>query len=1061
MEFKLFKNKNSILITISVIVISNLHANNNCMLECENAYYNMYEMTYNELDTCNNSCPSNGSAYLTYYELYDYNYISDDSLDIPDIIDDENNYYNNEIDTINIKTGWNFIGFDNDKSFASDSVLSDNTKVDLIWQYNNAKKTWAVYSPNIETKSLIEQNGLTFKSDLDKSSGAWLLAKGDFSYIKSSKNHSLTNDDITLYQGWNLLSSVDNNNFSISHNIFTNNNLIWVYRENAWYLKHNLSNINTIGINELTNINKNEAFWVYNTNGLPSEEVNDYITIFNNLNEDSTISSLIKIDKDNYIYENNEYNEIIIISNGEEIHIGVYDSKISYLYTEEFYANVSYLSDYGYWIDYLSYYSDDNYEEISFYLENGVPIQDSISDMFNYKVLKKGFFDILQGAGKGTNPDKECSEYSELSSEMVDDCTAELIQNANAPISTVLSIVSTLSDAITDASDTIKSKINNIKDKVNNIKDKVNNIISNTENEETTTLVENFNYMQSDIVINDSSTFIEDFNNDEIDFKEKYSIESKTVVNNNSQDLNNNSSNNTDNNNQQSINDKTWYQPKMSIENCYKYTELDKEQDFIDENLNGRYDYSQKSCDLNWQQATNYCSSIGGSLPKLEDIWEHDQSGGKFNQITDSYWTSTLVTDNYAYKDNAYVYAPVLDTNWSNISKDSYGFELGTVCIGADSGFNENESILSGSVTNFIASDDKDKQISFSWDKDPYAKYFELYEYIVEDDRYIKIAQTTNNFYQIKYTEQKEAKFGVKVCTSNACSGLSIDNGQTKINQNYGDVYIEYIPPSTLDKPKNDIYYTGDWTVVQALKGSNVIDHFENNMESDWKDDKILLTGTASFEHINHQTLDTAINLLKHHTVLQNVNGQVTASEPDYYSFTAVDGEISIQVENGSFEGKGNIKYEVIGIDDGGVKAENITNFYKGERELESVAANYDFDASREKLYYKTIPGKKYFISVSTDHNGIADQQGVDFDQSTYAITYYDRKSYASYHISIDNNMGGTYKDDNGVTWTSGVKYRIFQTSCENLVYAGVDNWRTPTAEESKLSNTKECVLDK
>jgi uncharacterized protein (DUF1800 family) len=163
--------------------------------------------------------------------------------------------------TINFKTGWNFIGFDNDKNFVTDDILSDESKIKYIWQYDNLQKTWMAYSPNNQIKALIESNGYVYKSTLDKTSGAWVFAKSDFEYIET-KQHSQTNNDITIHDGWNLVSAVDNSNISIDSEIF-NNRSIWINRNNSWYFKQNKGNTNRTDVKELININPNEAFWVY------------------------------------------------------------------------------------------------------------------------------------------------------------------------------------------------------------------------------------------------------------------------------------------------------------------------------------------------------------------------------------------------------------------------------------------------------------------------------------------------------------------------------------------------------------------------------------------------------------------------------------------------------------------------------------------------------------------------------------------------------------------------------------------------------------------------------
>jgi hypothetical protein len=177
-------------------------------------------------------------------------------------INNINNYEAANIDTISIKTGWNFVGFNNTKNLANDSVLSDTNKVKLIWQYDNSNKSWIVYSPDNELQQIISDNQIPTSSTLDVRQGTWILANSDFIYT-DKKEHSLSNSDIVLYDGWNLVSSVDSSSFDISDELF-NNDFVWTYKDGTWYVKHKLdTSLNPEGVQTLSQTSSNQAYWVY------------------------------------------------------------------------------------------------------------------------------------------------------------------------------------------------------------------------------------------------------------------------------------------------------------------------------------------------------------------------------------------------------------------------------------------------------------------------------------------------------------------------------------------------------------------------------------------------------------------------------------------------------------------------------------------------------------------------------------------------------------------------------------------------------------------------------
>jgi hypothetical protein len=199
---------------------------------------------------------------------------------------------------IEIKTGWNFVGFDNKQVLDKHDDFSDIDKINIIWKYDNQNKNWELYSPNYVIENKIKDINMTFDTTLDSSNGVWILAKSDFN-ITENKDHNLSNSDIEIFDGWNLLSAVDNSHISIENNIF-NNLLVWIYRDGKWYLKHNLDNFDKIEINQLVKINPNEAFWVYKQKSITEE---------NNISQD-TNSSIDIIDNNS---TNNEVNNTVIL----------------------------------------------------------------------------------------------------------------------------------------------------------------------------------------------------------------------------------------------------------------------------------------------------------------------------------------------------------------------------------------------------------------------------------------------------------------------------------------------------------------------------------------------------------------------------------------------------------------------------------------------------------------------------------------------------------------------------------------------------------------------------
>ena len=169
-------------------------------------------------------------------------------------------------DAINLRQGWNFIGLNNTINLSSDSTFNDQSKVKIVWKYINDDKLpsqgWHVYTSDTTLKQKAEDLGLHYSDTLSYYEGAWVYAIKDLTYTVASKNHSFTNSNIPLSDGWNFLSAVDNTNININENIFTTSKATYVYRDGEWYAKFS-AGTSTTSSKILTSINSYEAFWIY------------------------------------------------------------------------------------------------------------------------------------------------------------------------------------------------------------------------------------------------------------------------------------------------------------------------------------------------------------------------------------------------------------------------------------------------------------------------------------------------------------------------------------------------------------------------------------------------------------------------------------------------------------------------------------------------------------------------------------------------------------------------------------------------------------------------------
>jgi hypothetical protein len=188
--------------------------------------------------------------------------------------------------TINFKKGWNFVGFNNTITLSTDTNFNNKDNIYVIWKYTNntlmPQQGWSGYAPQ---KGMIKIGNTTYPeiTTIQPSDGVWIYARKEFTYTLPSTSTTLTALPIT--SGWNLLSALDNN--TINPASFTDTKIIWTYRSGAW-LKKSFVDSDYSAYAQLTQINSNEAFWLYS-----SKESNDTTS------QSSGSNSLVRVDDAN------------------------------------------------------------------------------------------------------------------------------------------------------------------------------------------------------------------------------------------------------------------------------------------------------------------------------------------------------------------------------------------------------------------------------------------------------------------------------------------------------------------------------------------------------------------------------------------------------------------------------------------------------------------------------------------------------------------------------------------------------------------------------------------
>lgn len=153
---------------------------------------------------------------------------------------------------IDIKKGWNLIGFKNDVNASS----LDQYPIKVLWAYKNGK--WKGYSQEDKIKSFLDENNMSIDF-IQANSSVWILANEDFTYTANG----IKNGEI-LYKidnnEWNLIG--DASLIDINLSIFSKKFDIqiawsWDSNKNKWQAFSNNEDIENI-LQDL-NISKIEA----------------------------------------------------------------------------------------------------------------------------------------------------------------------------------------------------------------------------------------------------------------------------------------------------------------------------------------------------------------------------------------------------------------------------------------------------------------------------------------------------------------------------------------------------------------------------------------------------------------------------------------------------------------------------------------------------------------------------------------------------------------------------------------------------------------------------------
>lgn len=162
---------------------------------------------------------------------------------------------------IQLKAGWNFIGFNENIVIQDDPILS-SAKVKVIFTYTNDGRSgyWGAYSSHQAIKNKIREAGVTPITNIYSYEGVWLNANENFTYSQSIVVPQFSLDDNTE-MGWSLRSVPDGTSKNVDQ--INKATMVIVFRDGNWLAKG--YGVEAAGYGELSMVQENEAYWIFKT----------------------------------------------------------------------------------------------------------------------------------------------------------------------------------------------------------------------------------------------------------------------------------------------------------------------------------------------------------------------------------------------------------------------------------------------------------------------------------------------------------------------------------------------------------------------------------------------------------------------------------------------------------------------------------------------------------------------------------------------------------------------------------------------------------------------------
>ena len=175
-------------------------------------------------------------------------------------------------DTLNLKTGWNLVGTNQNISNINVLIPSAN----IIWKYKNG--IWYATSPKESFLKIIKDNNISTFTSVEAGEGFWVYSSENISI--EMPEAVINNVSFTLHSGLNLISLIAENDVNVSKfNYYPKIIILWKYVNNSWeaYSSYDsvIKELNELNIPIFKTINKYEGFWVYASQNLTLEISND------------------------------------------------------------------------------------------------------------------------------------------------------------------------------------------------------------------------------------------------------------------------------------------------------------------------------------------------------------------------------------------------------------------------------------------------------------------------------------------------------------------------------------------------------------------------------------------------------------------------------------------------------------------------------------------------------------------------------------------------------------------------------------------------------------------